>query len=120
MVTNDLIYENLIIGIVSRWSDDMFECARTLQYAKSQRYENVERIKVCTGVYVRRPDIETYVTKLCFSNLEIIAESLHAICDNPLQVLEKIWKECNSIYPYWSLYYNEHYNYLVGCLNGKH
>lgn len=121
MVINDIVYEDLIIGVVSRWAQDLIESARTLKYSRTNKYKNVVKIKICTACYVEHIEqIEYTVKQVCFSNLPFIAECLNAICDNPEVVLHNIWKECIKTYPYWDLYYNGFYKYLKGCLNGKH
>lgn len=109
----------LAIETLGRWGEDCIECANTLQ-----RYSNIEkniptRITICTGEHVDKASLYTRdelmdvlrekTRFICFRDLKQIVVLFNSLSDvNPYTVINAIWRECNNIYPNWSLWFDEY------------
>lgn len=121
-------FSELIIHTFAKWGQDCIECADTLnRYSQIIDGEKIPcRITLCTAVTLKPPSNEReillsylreHTTRICFYDLEYLAEIVNAVgIDNPVVIIDKIWDECNNVYNYWGLWFDEYKERLLNLL----
>ena len=121
-------FDDLVYEVVAQWGRDLIECSDSMNRCRNLTDPlDIKTFVVCTSKTLYRPRtgwnkkilfelVQDQVRLICFSNLDKVIDMLTSITDEPLQVVNKVWTECEKLYPYWNEFFLKEYNKIVkGC-----
>ena len=116
-MVNDLFTVDLLIAIITNWSNDLFSCADSLQHYDDVLGDIPVRYQITVGIYYdyrNNVSIYDFVKHHCFCKTEKdnIANYLNIICNNPVAVFDKVYSECKQRYKKWDRYYKDDMLYI--------